>query len=393
MSKKLIVLGLAGAFLTSALLLKSRYNFSADLELKKLIAKVSPSPIPQRLNPVPKTVKAVYLTSWSAGNPEKINQVIELAKTTEINAVVIDIKDYSGKVAFETNSELIKQIGSKEIRIKNFKELIQKLHQENIYIIARIAVFQDLYLAETKPELAVKNKTNSKIWRDQKNLAWVDPASRKVWDYNLEIAKQAIALGVDELNFDYIRFPSDGDISNLAYPVYNPETETKFETIKRFFKYLNESLKPEGIILSADLFGQATFDESDMNIGQIIEDAYLYFDYVSPMVYPSHYANGFLGYKNPALYPYEVIDYSLESAIQRRVELFSRLASGTTELEQKKIKLAELRPWLQAFNLGADYTPEIVRKQIQAIDDNGLDFGWYLWNPNNIYNPKALKKE
>lgn len=389
MNKNLITLGLTGAFLVGLFFLQTEYQFSQ--EEKPQVPLSSPSPtLPSRLQPVPQTVKAVYLTSWSAGNPQKINQIIELARATEINGVVIDIKDYSGKIAFETQSPLIKQLSSEEKRINDFAGLIEKLHREKIYVIARIAVFQDLHLAETKPELAIKNKLTGKIWRDRKGLAWVDPASPEVWSYNFELAKQAIALGVDELNFDYIRFPSDGDLTNLTYPVYNPTKETKAEVIRRFFKTLKEELKPSGVILSADLFGQTTFDRTDMNIGQLIEDAYLYFDYVSPMVYPSHYVKGFLGYKNPAEFPYEVIDYSLKNALQRRTELLHRLASSTPEEE---ITLAKLRPWLQAFDLGALYNPAMIRKEIQAVYDNGLDSGWYLWSPTNRYELKALSPD
>ncbi|HCI05262.1 TPA: hypothetical protein DEX28_00770, partial [Patescibacteria group bacterium] len=205
-------------------------------------------------------------------------------------------------------------------------------------------------------------------------------------------------------NFDYIRFPSDGAINQLEYSFYKTSEKTKAEQLQEFFAYLHENLKDRGAKLSVDLFGLSTINTDDLGIGQVIEYAFPYFDYVSPMVYPSHYASGFLKYKNPAAYPYEVIDYSMEKAIARRskldFELNQATSTATTSLPYIKIsrlpkntKLAEIRPWLQVFNLGADYTPEMVRKEIQAVYDNGLGVGWYLWNPSNIYNQNALLKE
>lgn len=397
----------ASVIFLALLNLKNNFVFSnSPIDNLISIIKPSPSPAKKQLEPIPQTVKAVYLTAWSASNQKKIDEIIGLAKTTEINGVVIDIKDYTGKVFFKTQSKLIEEIGSEEPRIKDLAGLIETLHREKIYVITRIAVFQDLFLTENKPEYALKNSTTNKVWRDRKNLAWVDPGSKYVWDYNLEIAKQASLLGADEINFDYIRFPSDGQINQLSFSFFDPTKLSKSEQIRQFFEYLNQNLRTEKIKTSADLFGQSCFDSSDMNIGQILEYALPYFDFISPMVYPSHYAEGFIGYKNPALYPYEVIDYSMEKATQRRETLSLALntglstASSTTlipyiEIEKlpRNTPLAKFRPWLQVFDLGADYTPEMVRKQINAVYDNGLDSGWYLWNPGNIYNPAALEKE
>ncbi|KKU47743.1 MAG: hypothetical protein UX66_C0006G0007 [Parcubacteria group bacterium GW2011_GWF2_46_8] len=373
-----------------------------------------PSPTPWRLEPVPQTVNAVYLTGYSTGNSKKIKEIIDLADTTELNGVVIDIKDYAGKIFFQTNSTLIHSIGSEEIRIPDFKNLIATLHEHHIYVSARIAVFQDAHLSKVRPDLAIKNSQTGAIWKDRKGLSWVDPGSRDVWDYNLEVAREAIALGVDEINFDYVRFPSDGDMTVLSYPLYNPNALSKAEQMQKFFAYVHEVLGPMPVKTSVDLFGLATINEDDLGIGQIIEYAYPYFDYIAPMVYPSHYAKGFLGYQNPASYPYEVIFYSLEKAQVRRSKLdavLSYVPSPTpenststplkapdvsyikTQLLPRNSKIAKLRPWLQVFDIGATYTPEMVRKQIQATLDTNNDSGWYLWNPSNIYNPGIFARE
>lgn len=366
-------------------------NASSSRILFVISASPSPSPTPiyPRLSPAPSVVKAVYLTSYSAGNPQKIEEIIKLIDETELNGVIIDIKDYTGKVAFETQSDLIKSLNAEEIKIKDFDSLVKKFHEHNIYVIARVAVFQDLNLVKQKPEVAVKNKFTGGIWRDRKGISWVDPASKFVWDYNIEVSKEAIKLGVDEINFDYIRFPSDGDMEALAYPVFDENQLSKSQQLEQFFKYLNENLKPTEVKLSVDLFGLSTVNNDDLGIGQKIESAYLYFDYVCPMVYPSHYANGFIGYQNPAQYPYEVIDYSLEKALIKRENLIKEMASTTPDFASSSVGI--LRPWLQAFDLGADYTPQMIKKEIQAVYDNGLYYGWYLWDPKNIYNPAIFQ--
>jgi len=339
----------------------------------------------------PDKIKSIYLTSWSAGNANKINYLIEIAKTTEINAVVIDIKDYSGYVAYDTQIPEVILYNAKQIRIPNIDALIKRLHQEDIYAIARIAVFQDPVLARARPDLAIFNKYELFspfrsffafvfLWLDSLKLAWVDPSSEEVWNYNINIAKDAFEHGFDEVNFDYVRFPSDGDLGAMGFPVWKKQT-IRHEVIRDFFREVREQL-PEAKI-SVDLFGLSTVNYDDLGIGQIIEDAYQYFDYISPMVYPSHYASGFLGYQNPADYPYEVVKHSMETA-QRRLDIFNK-----GEIN------AQLRPWLQDFSLGTVYDPLMVKAQIEAVSQAlGDNFnGFMLWNSSNIYQTEALEKE
>jgi len=354
----------------------------------------SGEPLPEKLKNPPAVVKTVYATSWSAGNEAKINYLVDLIKKTELNAIIIDIKDYSGYIAFETNSPLIGSIGSEKVQIPNLNKLINKLHQENIYVIARITVFQDPVLAEKRPELAVKSKKTGKIWKDRKGLAWLDPASPEVWNYILILAKEADSRGFDELNFDYIRFPSDGDLNDLVFPFYD-EKKPMAGIIKEFFQYLSSNLRPGGVKISADLFGLSTINKDDLGIGQVIEDAAFYFDFVCPMVYPSHYASGFLGYQNPAAYPYEVIKYSMENAVKRLAALnLAQAATSSAVVSPTPFpKIAQLRPWLQDFDLGADYNEKMVRLEKQAVVDAGVSNGWMLWDPKNIYTTAALDLE
>lgn len=357
---------------------------------------------PQKpLTDPPSHIKAVYLTSWSAGSQKKVDYIIDLIKTTELNAVVIDIKDYSGYVAYDIDLPEVKKYKAKEIRIPRLNALIKRLHNEKIYVIGRITIFQDPILAEARPDLAIHSRKGVGLWLDHKKFAWVDPAAKEVWDYNLAIAKDAVKRGFDELNFDYIRFASDGNLGDMKFTFWDEKT-LKEKIINDFFKYLRESL-PD-VKISADLFGLTTVQSDDLGIGQLIENAYAYFDYVSPMVYPSHYAEGFLNYKNPAKYPYEVVKYSMELALNRLTTHNQRLTTNNST------SMVKLRPWLQDFNLGATYDTRMVKAQIQAVYDaarlptpersNGgqasstpeLLNGWMLWNPSNIYTKEALEE-
>ncbi|OGH87097.1 MAG: hypothetical protein A2206_03255, partial [Candidatus Magasanikbacteria bacterium RIFOXYA1_FULL_40_8] len=247
-----------------------------------------------RMNPI----KGVYLTAYSAGSEKKMAEIIDLIDRTELNAVVIDIKDYTGKVLYDSEVELANELGLENNITGDLKELIVSLHEHNIYAIARQTVFQDPILARKKPEWALKN-INGGLWYDYKGLAWVDPSIREVWDYNLAITKEAIAMGFDEINFDYVRFPSDGPMSALKYN--NGDLE-KYEVMGQFYEYLDEELDKYPVKISLDLFGfvMEKTGEDDMNIGQRLEDALDEVNAICPMMYPSHYPSGHLGLANPA---------------------------------------------------------------------------------------------
>ena len=338
----------------------------------------------------PKVIKALYATSWSASSEKKIKYFIDIIKSTEINALVIDIKDYSGIIAYDIKDPKVDEYKAKEIRIPFINRLIKRLHDEGIYVIARVTVFQDPILAKARPDLAVQSKATGGVWLDNKKISWVDPTHKEVWDYVINISKDAAARGFDEINFDYIRFPSDGKLADMQFSGWAGTTPRHTE-IAKFFKYLREQLP--GTVISADLFGLVTINKDDLGIGQLIEDAYQYFDYVSPMVYPSHYASGFLGFKNPAQYPYEVVKYSMEHARDRLIKMNELANATSTPPEEVRAPIGKLRPWLQDFDLGANYDVAEVQKQIQAVGDAGLSDGFMLWNPSNIYTRRALAPE
>lgn len=320
----------------------------------------------------PSSLKAVYMSSWAAGNQKFRDHLFDLIDNTEANAVVIDIKDYTGRISFMVQDPNLIKIGSAQDRIPDIKEFIAKLHEKNVYVIGRISSFQDSFLINVYPESAVKNK-EGQIWKDYKGVKWLDAGSKPVWEYLVAIGREAHSVGFDELNFDYIRYPSDGDMKDISYPWSGDKPRR--EVMKSFFAYLREQFATSSIPLSVDLFGLTTSSSGDLGIGQNLNDALMYFDYVSPMVYPSHFAKGFIGFPKPAEKPYEVIKYSMDSAIVK---------ASSTEVSRDKI-----RPWLQAFDLGAIYTPALVRAQIQATYDSGLN-SWMLWNAGSVYDKEAL---
>ncbi len=343
---------------------------------------------------MPEVVKSVYLTSWSASTERYIREIIDLAGSTEINTVVIDIKDWSGFISYDTDVTEAVEYGAERIFIKDIEKLIERFHRKEIAVIARIVVFQDSVLAEARPELAIQSKEkiekkekkeelkpSNLLWKDNKDLAWIDPAAPEAWDYNTALAEDAFKRGFDEVNFDYVRFPSDGNLKDMSFPVFK-EKNSKHSVIKKFFENLRRKLPQKRI--SVDLFGLSTVNYSDLGVGQIIEDAFLYFDFVCPMVYPSHFSDGFEGYENPAQHPYQIIDHTLKIA-KLRLNLFK---------ENSNTK-AKIRPWLQDFSLGTEYDKDKVRAQIKATQNAlGEDFsGFMLWSSENIYTREALEKE
>lgn len=326
----------------------------------------------------PEQVRAIYLSSWTAGYAKYRDPLIKLVDDTELNAMVIDVKDSTGRIGFQTSDKDLNAIGSVEGRIPDVRTLTNILHQKNIYIIGRVAVFQDPFMTKKKPEWAITKKSDGTVWKDHKGLSFLDPANKEVWKYTVAIARTAYAEGFDEINFDYIRYPSDGNIKDINYHI--AQGKTRADNLKEFFKYLSEEVKKdEPITMSADLFGLTTESLDDMGIGQVWEKALPYFDYLAPMVYPSHYPPGQDGFKNPADHPYEIIHKALAGAVNK-----TKAVAGQD--------IHKIRPWLQDFNLGATYNKDMVKLEMKATYDNGLN-SWMLWDPRNKYTPGALELE
>lgn len=359
---------------------------------------VNPQPENNHLNYVatPDSVKAIYMTACVASTVDFKNDLVELIEETELNSIIIDIKDFSGTISFDSGLEGDEGPGC---RATDLPEFVEFLHEKGIYVIGRITVFQDPFYSTRYPDLAVKRESDGQVWKDHKGISFIEVGAKPYWDYILELTKKSHQIGFDEINFDYIRFPSDGNMKDIYFPFsekiinQNPDLG-KAIALEEFFKYLDQKIKEYNqdqkypLITSADLFGMVTTSDDDLNIGQVLERALPYFDYIAPMVYPSHYPANFNGWRNPNTVPYDLIHFVMSGAIEKTENLLN--STSTPQEIKDEVSVDQLRPWIQDFDYGGDYGPDEVRAQIQATYDVGLD-SWMLWAPSNRYTRAALK--
>jgi hypothetical protein len=399
---------------------------------------------------VPKSVKAVYISSWVAGTPSLRNKIVDLIDKTELNAVVIDIKDYTGMVSFQpsADSDSGKAVIAEdciENRIKDASDFIKTLHDKNIYVIGRVAVFQDPCMVKKHPEWAVKAKSTGAVWKDHKGITWIDAGSPDAWEYNVQLARASHDLGFDEINFDYIRYPSDGNMEDIYFPV--SESRERSESLKGFFAYIDKELrggkatgvskfvpppataspsttttppvKPSVIpryTLAADPAFDDLVKEYGLDItGEIARPADSTLDGKkittdwdkAPRPVLSADLFGFVTTNNddlgigqilekvapyvdfigpmvyPSHYPNNFIGFANPAAHPYDVVHYA-MAGGVKKMKAVGLSPLKLRPWLQDFNLGATYTSDLVRAQIKATYDVGLT-GWMLWDASNTY--------
>ncbi len=326
--------------------------------------------------PRPDSVRALYVNAWAAGSQSRMAELIRIADATEINSFIIDIKESDTFLTYDsTKIPMAIEIGAdKRPATKWLQQLVDTLRAHQIYSVARIVVFKDRMLAEKKPELAIRH-VNGGLWRDKKGGAWVNPYDKRVWDYNIAIAKEALDMGFSELQWDYVRFP---DVTNtmratMTYP--GSGGKSRQDNIRDFILYSKAELRSYNIPVTADVFGLVTHDESDVQIGQHWETVITAADAVLPMVYPSHYASGHYGFPKPGLVPYNLIRVALTDAVVRTKFV----------ADSAKVPVGEIRPWLEAMSIrGLSYGSREVRQQIQATYDAGLK-SWALWNPGSKY--------
>ncbi len=325
----------------------------------------------------PHSVRAAYLTYYGVADRGIRQRVLDLVSRTELNAVVIDVKGDRGMIPYRTGVQAAIDAGAQgPVIIKDFEEQLAGWKAQGIYTIARIVAFKDNLRATTRPDLAIIDTHTGKPWIDRENLAWVDPFREENWDYLIAVAKEAVAKGFDEVQFDYVRFPTDGKLSAARYSQPNNAT-TRLPAIAAFLAKARRELGPTGAFLGADVFGYTAFNSNDTDIGQRIEELSAHLDYMCPMVYPSGYHLGIPGVRNPMKNPYEVVKESVRLTRQR-----------------SQNPAMQVRPWLQDFK---DYAfdkrifgPGEVTAQIRAANDAGAS-GWMLWNPRNDYTAAALR--
>lgn len=322
------------------------------------------------LNPL--IPKALYLSSFGATSGKLMGNAKHLIRTTEINALVIDIKMDRGQIAYKTANSIANKIGAQEVILfKDLPKFIADLKKEGIYTIARIVSFKDTPYITAHPQYGVK-KTDGSLFKDKEGLYWIDASHKEPHNYIIAIAAEAAAAGFDEVQFDYVRFP---DRKGIKFAVENTQAN-RVKAIAGFLESARQKLIPYNVFVSADIFGYVSWHDADIEIGQRVDALAPYVDYLSPMLYPSGFNAGIPGHPNPVKANYEIVKLSLDRALEK---------SGNSPLCY--------RPWLQAFKDYAFdrrvYGHQEIRDQIRASEDFG-SCGWILWNPRNVYTGAGL---
>jgi hypothetical protein len=315
-------------------------------------------------------VRGIHLTCWGAGSAKSRKELIRKISGSVINTVVVAIKETDGKV-YIPGVEKAEKWGSHENAIADPGAMLKDFKDAGLYTIARIVVFKDSSLPRVRRDLAVHTPSGD-LWRSRNGATWADEYSREVWEYNVDIAERAAKFGFDEIQFDYLRYPSEGNTALCRYSKPHSR-KTAVANLKEFLEYAHKRLDPYKVKVSADVFGLTTTAKDDMGIGQDINTLVSGADYVYPMMYPSHYYPGEYSLKVPNKEPFKVINRGLRDALARLGPDYARL-----------------RPYLQDFSLfGVHYGPSQVRAQLMAAHMNLLR-SWVLWNAGNKYTWAAL---
>jgi hypothetical protein len=325
---------------------------------------VKKAPVKRSGPPVPDEIRGVHVTMALASIPGKIEEYVN---TLGLNTIELDVKDENGEVAFYHRAPpMARRVGS-AMRYYDPKKVATQLHKRGIYIVGRVVCFEDPILSEKRPDLAIQT-TSGGVWHNNAGLGWTNPYQKQVWDYNLSIAQAAVKAGFDEIQFDYVRFPSDGPIENAVFP--GKRREAMALTIAKWVHYAANRLKPMGARVAVDVFGLSA--TRNLGIGQNPRRLAKIVDAIYPMVYPSHYGSGEYGLASPVSTPGRTVGRSLRD--------FRRQMRGGR---------AQLVPWLEDFSFTGTTTLEHVQEQIRAAR-RWKAGGFLLWNPSGVYTTGAL---
>ena len=328
------------------------------------------------------TAKGIYISSSYLA--QKFDKALELVESTELNTMVIDVKTEDGWITFKMDSDKAKEVGALTDTIPDINKTIKKLKDKGIYVVARIVSMMDPKYAKNHPELAVTKKDGT-MFKDNAGKAWLNPFKDGVWDYLLEISKECVKVGFDEINFDYIRFSTGKGMNDVDFSE-DAGDRTRIDAITDGLKRICEEIKPMGAFVSCDVYGAIVTSTVDAKIvGQSFFRMSQYLDYICPMVYPSHYADGYYNLDHPDMHPYELVNHALMDASK---VLYMIDSDGNK---------ADVRPWLQDFTASwvkyhLDYGAKEVRDQINAVYDSGYS-SWLLWNAGIEYTKGALSRE
>ena len=322
----------------------------------------------------PFVARALYSPSAIFEASGRLDALLDLIDKTEVNAMVIDVKETAGNLYWATDLAAAKAVGAvMEHPLFQLDELLPKLKERGIYLIARLVVMKDNTLGKARPDLAVMNATTGEPWRDYRGGIWLDPYNAGVAEYIAALAGDLADKGFDEVQLDYVRFFSDGDYATADTNLPNTQS-FRLPAIRRLFRVVSGALATKRAFLSADVFPISFIATDDQGIGQRPEVIMPYVDYFSPMVYPSHYGPYTFGFANPNDHPYEVIDQTLKIMNEERAGL--RMV---------------IRPWIQDFGYGPfpPYSAGQVLQEMKAASDNGAQ-GWMIWNAQAFFTEAAL---
>ena len=309
-------------------------------------------------------IRGIYLNGYLFNNPSKRESIEKILTNTDVNTLVIDVKTDNGHILFDTEIDEVIYLNNE--RIKFTKNDLQELKEiKDIYLVGRLVVFQDPLFAKVFPDEAVFDSRLNKPY-SQNGQFFLDPSSKKAQDYIINIAIESCRLGFDEIQYDYIRYP-DSSSKFMQFDTKN-DFENRVNNINSFLSKSRQLLHNEGCLLSADTFGYILTNKQDGGIGQNLETIVENVDFISPMVYPSHYTNGSFGYQNPNEHPYEVITAALTDALDRGVDK------------------DKIRPFLQGFW----HSNEDIRNNIKAASD--LEMDWLIWNILSVYELDSFTK-
>ena len=326
------------------------WKFVINLAILLLVTSHSPASTPENIT-------ALYLPSHCF-TERKIDEFVHYAKLAGINAAVLHVKDPHGRIRWKSSNVQAVEIGA-VASTGLVESALRQLKAQGFWTVAKLDVFVDHQLVTKRPDMGIIDLQSGNPWSDKKGLYWSNPFNQKVWEYNLALCKELVMLGFDEIQFDYIRFPSDGDLSAIQYPL-NTGQLSKTQCIGKFLESAQARLKPMGATISVDLFGMVAWKTVDFGVGQLIEAIAPYVDVICPMLYPSHFPSGFLGKKKPGEYPQEIMELSMK-----------RMKSRTGKI---------IRPWVQGFW----YKPGDINAQLDGISVSGTT-GWSVWNPSGNY--------
>jgi hypothetical protein len=366
--RRLAAIGVLAVLGAAALFGVVRLAFGAgsvSVTLKPVTSAAPSNPFHSQL---PEEIRGIHVTGPLMTLTGKLDSYIALKKNG-LNTIELDLKDETGNVGFTKDAPAIALHDGAAVRYFDPSEVVQKVHKAGLYLIGRVVTFEDPITSVAHPELAI-HRSDGSLWKTNGGLGWLNPYSRAVWRYDVAVATAAAKAGFDEIQFDYVRFPSDGDLSIIRYPGAHPQPMTA--TIAAFLRYAVAQLHPLGVRVSADVFGLSA--THDLGIGQYPGQIGEVVDAIYPMVYPSHYTSGEYNIPDPNAAPRATVSHSLN-------DFQAKLSGGR----------ATIVPWLQDFSLGRTYHPADVAAQIEAARAYHTG-GFMLWNADGLYTRQALHR-